>query len=112
MSDFNYLPDFIFEESLEYKTMVSEFENGIEQRRRKWSKPQKKWLLRFSNKSKQDMQAVRDFFKSKYGAFYPFVWENPNDGIAYTVRFDKDSFKFNLKAYEVYDFELEFIEVR
>ncbi|MFA4905039.1 MAG: DUF2460 domain-containing protein [Candidatus Margulisiibacteriota bacterium] len=112
MSDFNWLPDFVFEETLEYKTMISEFENGSEQRRRKWSNPNKKWQLRFTNKTKQEMEAIRDFFKSRYGAFLPFVWDNPNDGLAYTVRFDNDSFKFQLKAFEVYDFEFEFTEVR
>ncbi len=28
MSDFSYLPDFVFEETLEYKTLISEFENA------------------------------------------------------------------------------------
>lgn len=112
MSDFNWLPDFVFEETLEYKTLVSEFENGSEQRRRKWSQPHKKWQLRFTNKTKQEMELIRDFFKSKYGEFLPFVWANPNDGISYTVRFNSDSFKFSLKSFEVYDFEFEFMEVR
>lgn len=111
MSDFNWLPDFVFEETLEYKTLISEFENGSEQRRRKWSRPHKKWQLRFSNKTKQEMEAVRSFYANRYGAFLPFVWENPNDGVSYTVRFGSDSFKFGLKAFEVYDFEIEFLEV-
>ena len=112
MSDFSYLPDFVFEETLEYKTLVSEFESGVEQRRRKWAAPLRKWRLRFSNRTKADMELVRNFFSAKYGAFMAFTWTNPNDGAEYTVRFSDDSFKFTMKAYEVYDFEFDFIEVK
>ena len=43
MSDFNFKPDFVIEETVEYKTLISEFENGAEQRRRKWENPIRKW---------------------------------------------------------------------
>ncbi|MFH2137446.1 MAG: DUF2460 domain-containing protein [Candidatus Omnitrophota bacterium] len=112
MSDFAYLPDFVFEETLEYKTLVSEFENGAEQRRRKWAAPLRKWRLRFNIRIKADMQAVRDFFKSKYGSFTAFTWTNPNDSAEYSVRFVEDSFKYTMKAYEIYDFEFDFLEVK
>jgi len=55
---------------------------------------------------------VRDFFKGKAGAFMGFTWTNPNDSAEYTVRFVEDSFKFSRKAYGVYDFEFDFIEVK
>jgi len=112
MSEFTSLPDFVFEESLEYKTLISEFENGAEQRRRKWTSPLRKWRLRFNNRVKTDMQSVRDFFKSKYGAFMAFTWTNPNDSVEYSVRFVEDSFKFTMKAHEVYDFEFDLMEVK
>ena len=75
MSDFAYLPDFVFEETLEYKTLVSEFESGVEQRRRKWAAPLRKWRLRFSNRTKADMELVRNFFSGKYGSFMAFMDE-------------------------------------
>ena len=112
MSDFTYLPDFLIDEALEYKTIVSEFENGAEQRRRKWANPQRKWTLRFNNRTHTEMTEVSDFFKSKFGAFMAFTWTNPNDSVEYTVRFVEDSFQFSRKAYGVYDFEFEFIEVK
>jgi len=112
MSDFNYQPDFVFEETLEYKTLVSEFENGVEQRRRKWANPLRKWTLRFHNRTKADMEVVRDYFKNRYGAFMAFTWTNPNDAVEYTVRFSEDSFKYSMKAHEVYDFDFEFVEVK
>jgi hypothetical protein len=77
MSEFTFLPDFVFEETLEYKTLISEFENGAEQRRRKWAAPLHKWHLRFSNRVKGDMQAVREFFKSKYGRSWRLRGQTP-----------------------------------
>ena len=58
------------------------------------------------------MQSVRDFFKSKYGSFGAFTWTNPNDAVEYSVRFVEDSFTFVMKAYRVYDFEFDFLEVK
>ncbi len=112
MSDFSWLPDFLIDEAVEYKTLVSEFENGAEQRRRKWQNPLSKWTRRFNNRTLSEMQAVRNFFKSKFGALMSFTWTNPNDAVEYTVRFVEDSFQFSRKAYGVYDFEFEFIEVK
>jgi phage-related protein len=68
--------------------------------------------LRFQHRTKTEMESVRDFFMGKYGALTSFTWTNPNDSVEYTVRFVEDSFKFVLKAYQVYDFEFDFIEVK
>jgi len=112
MSDFNYTPDFTVDEAVQYKTLVSEFENGVEQRRRKWANPLRKWTLRFRHRTLSEMNDIRDFFMGKYGALTSFTWTNPNDSVEYTVRFVEDSFKFVLRAYQIYDFELDFIEVK
>lgn len=112
MSDFNYNPDFVVDETVQYKTLISEFENGVEQRRRKWANPLRKWTLRFQQRTKTEMENIRDFFMGKYGALTSFTWTNPNDSVEYTVRFVEDSFKFSLKAYQIYDFEFDFIEVK
>lgn len=112
MSEFTYLPDFVIDEAVEYKTLVSEFENGAEQRRRKWLNPLSKWTIRFNNRTYAEMTQVRDFFKNKFGAFMSFTWTNPNDSVEYAVRFVEDSFQFSRKAYGVYGFEFEFIEVK
>lgn len=112
MSDFNFKPDFVIEETVEYKTLVSEFENGAQQRRRKWESPIRNWTLRFRTRTLPEMNAVRDFFISKYGSFAGFTWTNPNDSVEYTVRFSDDSFKFSMKSYQLYDFELNLQEVK
>jgi phage-related protein len=112
MSDFNYTPDFTVDETVQYKTLVSEFENGAEQRRRKWANPLRKWTLRFRHRHLSEMNDIRNFFMGKCGAFGAFTWTNPNDSTEYTVRFAEDSFRFTLKAYRIYDFELDFVEVK
>lgn len=112
MSDFNYTPDFTVDEAVQYKTLVSEFENGVEQRRRKWANPLRKWTLRFGHRTLSEMNDIRNFFMGKYGSLTSFTWTNPNDSVEYTVRFVEDSFKFVLRAYQIYDFELDFIEVK
>jgi phage-related protein len=112
MSDFNYTPDFTVDETVQYKTLVSEFENGAEQRRRKWANPLRKWTLRFRHRHLSEMNDIRNFFMDKCGAFEVFTWTNPNDSTEYNVRFVEDSFRFTLKAYRIYDFELDFVEVK
>ncbi len=112
MSDFTYLPDFLIDEAVEYKTLVSEFENGAEQRRRKWASLQSSVTLRCNYRTLTEMSEVRDFFKGKAGVFTSGTWTNPNDSVEYIVRFAEDSFKLSRKAYGVYDFEFDFIEVK
>jgi phage-related protein len=112
MSDFIYVPDYAVDETVSYKTIVSEFENGAEQRRKKWSNPQRKWSLRFRNRKKSEVDAVKVFFTGRLGSLTAFTWTNPNDSVEYTVRFADDSFKFSLKDYDLYDFEFDFIEVK
>ncbi len=110
MSDFIYIPDFVFDETIEYKTLISEFENGAEQRRRKWANPKGKWILKFNNRLKTELTAIKDFFKNKSGSFMSFTWTNPNDDTEYTVRFITDSFKFSRIAHDIYNFSFEFVE--
>jgi len=112
MSDFTYIPDYTVDETVTFKTAVSEFENGAEQRRKKWANPQRKWSLKFHNRKKSEVEAVKAFFTGKFGALTAFTWTNPNDGVEYSVRFADDSFKFSLKDYDLYDFEFDFIEVK
>ncbi len=112
MPDFNYAADNVMEEELNYDTLISQFENGFEQRRSRRASPLRKFKLAFKTRTKTEMEAVRDFFKAKKGALTSFSWLNPNDSVEYNVRFEKDSFNFKRIAFNVFDFEAEFIEVR
>jgi phage-related protein len=112
MSEFTFIPDYTVDEIVSHKTVISDFENGAEQRRRKWFKPQRKWSLKFRNRKKGELDAVEAFFNEMSGALIAFQWSNPKDGVIYRVRFVSDNFKFVLKDYDLYDFDIELIEVK
>lgn len=111
MSDFTYSVDSVIEEEIAYNTAVSQFENGAEQRRAIRGSSIRKFSLAFQNRTKAEMELIRDFFIAKYGRLTSFTWTNPNDSVEYTVRFDEDSFKHTRDAYDIYNFTLSFIQV-
>lgn len=110
-ADFTYLPDYVLEEEIGYGTLVSNFENGVEQRRAKRSSSIRKFSLNFNFRTKTDMQTIRDFFIAKLGQLTSFTWVNPNDSATYNVRFQQDSFKFSLVAPNIYSFKFDFVQV-
>jgi phage-related protein len=112
MADFTYIPDFVVTQTQEFKTLVSKFENGAEQRRGKWAAPIHAFKLQFKNRMQSEMEGIRAFFSNKQGALIPFSWENPIDLIEYTVRFKEDSLTIDLIAYQIYNIALEFVEVK
>lgn len=111
MAEFTETPDFVFEEEIGFNTLVSQFENGVEQRRATRANSIRRFNLAFRNRTLAEMEAVRDFFLAKYGKLTSFTWSNPNDSVEYTVRFDDDSFKTQNTAYQVYDFSISLIQV-
>ena len=111
-SDLSLQPDYVYEEDIQYKTLVSSFENGYEQRRQKWSSPLHRFLLTYKNRSLVDMRTIKTLFTTKAGMAGSFTWTNPNDSTEYTVRFEADSLKIMNKAYGIYDFEFNLVEVK
>jgi hypothetical protein len=111
MAEFTTTPDFVFEETIEHHTLLSEFENGSEQRRNKWSQDKRKFSCVFKNRTKSEFETVRDFIIARKGAYESFTFTNPNDSTSYTVRLDGDTFAAQNKAFNLYDFDLKFIEV-
>ncbi len=112
MPDFTLTPDFAIEEEVKTKTLISEAENGVEQRRGKWAGPLRKWNLTYRNRLAADYQAVRDFFINKMGPLVSFTWVNPNDSAQYNVRFVDDSLKITRHDGPIYDFEFSIIQVK
>jgi len=111
MSDFTYVPDYAFQETINYGTLITQYENGAEQRRSKWSSPRRSWSLNFSNLAEGNKNNLVSFFNAKKGQFTSFTWTNHNDSTEYTVRFDEDSLQIIQKAYQIYDILVKFIEV-
>ena len=112
MSDFTAVPDNTLEESNEFDTMITGFENGVEQRRLRSASPRMSFDLTFKNRTFAEMDAVRDFFVTKGGNLTAFTWTNPNDSTEYTVRFEKSGFSFKRIRYDIYEFNVSLIQVK
>lgn len=112
MSDFTYDVDRVVEEEIKYNTLVTQFENGYEQRRRKWANPLRMFKLQCKFRTQTEMENLRDFFTGKYGSYTSFTWTNPNDSTEYTVRYDEDSLKIERVAYQIYNASFNFVEVK
>lgn len=110
MSDLALVSDFTFDETPQFKTLVSEFENGNEQRRNKRVNVIRKWHLVYRNREKTDYETLRDFFILKKGAYTSFTWINPNDNTEYTVRFAEDSLVMHNDTPLRYSFEFDLVQ--
>lgn len=110
--DLTLQPDFVFEEEKSYNTLVSSFENGVEQRRSMWSTPRSKFKLEFNNRTEAEKDVLVALFDAKLGAYDTLLWTNPNDSVQYTVRFETDSLGIKKKAFEIYDISFNFIQVK
>ena len=87
--EFNFNINTPFIEELNYKTLVTSFEDGKEQRRKKWSSPKRIFTINLRGKSQTIEDRIWDFYKSREGMYDTFYFENPNEnpvqGIASTT---------------------------
>lgn len=112
MADFPLTPDFPVEETIRDKTLISEYDNGNEQRRSKWSAPLREFTLSFKNRTTAEYQSLKNFILSKRVALISFTFTNPNDGTDYTVRFKDDNLRLSLINASIYEFGCVLVEVR
>ena len=105
-------PDFAFEDKTTFNTLVTEFENGVEQRRAKWATPIKSWKFVYKNRTASELSTLQTLFENKKGRYSSWTWTNPVDSQTYTVRFDTDELLVMLKAYGIYDIEFTVKEVK
>ncbi len=72
-----WIPQQIYVYKAEHKTTISKFENGAEQRRRKWSRPKYHFELVFNALTYTVIDAIRLFFnETTYGSYTPFYFPN------------------------------------
>jgi len=112
MADFPLIPDFVFDETPQFRTLVSTMESGYEQRRSKWSSPLRKFQVMCKDRPKADFVTLRNFFIARLGRFDSFTFLNPNDATEYAVCFADDDLKFENKAPSKYDFSCTLQEVK
>ena len=93
------------EEVIDYSVLISEFENGAEQRRLKSASPLIGFKIRTPALTKLQMRVYRQFIVDRYGALSSFTFTSPFDDVQYTVRFEQNSFR---STYESGVFVCEF----
>jgi len=93
METFNFTPQKTYEYGTKWKTNVSTFGEGKEQRRKKYSLPIRIFHWEAPTCPTGDAANIQDFFNARFGSYEAFYWTNPIDSIIYTVRFVEDSLK-------------------
>lgn len=109
--DLTLAPHFTLPITTEYKTLVSAFENGAEQRRQKRTNAIRKWKLMYNNISSTDKGTLQTLFDNQKGQATSFLWTDPLSSTQYTVRFASDQLECVLKAYNVFDVSFELVQV-
>jgi hypothetical protein len=69
--------------NIEFQTAVSRFIDGTEQRFRTAKGPARRWDIRLSQVSGEEMAAIEEFFESAQGRFGNFTFVDPWDGTEY-----------------------------
>lgn len=113
MTDWNaaWSPQFVYIDQTDWRTVISQFESGKEQRRKKWTTDRKRFHVVFNALDKTTADAIKALYNEKYGAYDTFSFTNPADSTSYTVRFVEDSFKQEFITPTVCKLELDLIEV-
>lgn len=109
--DANWSPQFVSSYGPTYKTAITDFDSGKEQRRQKWTSPRRRFHLVYNAITKTQADLMRAEFESNKGAYTSISWTNPFDSTSYTVRFDSDSFKQEFITSTVCRLEFDFIQV-
>jgi len=108
---FSFIPDNSIPQNIEFNTLVSEFENGAEQRRSKRDNSKIGWTLSFILRPKTEMESFKNFFNARKGKLESFYWTNPDDNTTRLVRFDEDKLEIKRLRYDLYSYSVKIIEV-
>lgn len=92
MSDFALKREKITQQ-FDFAVIVSEFENGSEQRRLQHANKVIGFKVETPPLTYDQFQAYQSFFISKYGALQKFTFTNPFDNTEYNVRFVPQTFE-------------------
>lgn len=113
MTDWNaaWSPQFVYVSGVNWRTLITPFESGKEQRRKKWTTDKRRFHIVFNAIAKATADSILSLYNEKYGAYDTFSFTNPADTTSYTVRFVEDSFKLEFISSAVCKLECELIEV-
>lgn len=68
-----------FDEGIDWNTLITNYEDGTEQRRKKWSRPKRKYVVPVRSRTPLVMTQIWDFYNARCGAFDTFYFVNPNE---------------------------------
>lgn len=113
MTDWNaaWSPQFVYVDGTTFRTLISTFESGKEQRRKKWTTDRKRFHVVFNAIDKTTADAIKSLYAEKCGAYDTFSFTNPADSTSYTVRFVEDSFSEQFITSTACKIEVDLIEV-
>jgi uncharacterized protein (TIGR02217 family) len=105
------IPSFSFSKEIGYRTLISNFENGAEQRRNKWSQGKRQFTLTYKTLTLTEVTVIWDFFVARKGSFESFDYVDPTTSTTYVVRFMEDKFTFEEFAYLLTSSGINMIQV-
>lgn len=105
-NDLTINPDYGFKEKTIHKTLISNFENGAEQRRSKTSIAIKEYYLPYENISQADLDIILALFASKKGQTSSLTWTHPISGETLTVRFRDEELEPQYITFGLWNLEL------
>lgn len=90
------IPSYSIVHEIEFKTLVSSFENGAEQRRNKWSQGKRQWTLVFDALTTAQIDTLYNFYTSQKGAYTSFTYTDwmSSTSTSFTVRFAEDRMSY------------------
>ena len=115
MATFSTDPTYVFEDSIQFKTTITTYEDGSEQRQAQGS-PRRLFTLRFLGVTETVRDTIHAFHQARYGSAETFQWQNPLDSTTYNVRFVNDSLEEQNVSYndsdgDIFNIECQLIEV-
>ncbi len=98
--------------SVQFRTLVSESEDGYEQRKSVWPRGKRRFKIQYDVLTQAEMQTLWDFYTTTAsGTYNSFTFFDQISNANYTCRFTEDSFSIDQFAYRVFRTGLEIIEV-
>jgi len=97
--------------SIKFRTLVSESEDGYEQRRSVWPRGKRTFELQYDVLSQSEMQVLWDFYVSCSGSYLDFTFFDHTSNANYTCRFAEDELSFDEFRYRTYNGSLKLVEL-
>lgn len=96
---------------IEFKTVISDSEDGYEQRRMVWPRGKRTFALQYDVLTKTEMQTLWDFYVTCSGMYNSFTFYDRTSELNYTCRFDEDTLTMNEFFYRIYSGQMKLREI-